>query len=404
MKSDFRKMVGALLLLVALLLAAGCAKRENPALPEAPPTGYTWEPTHQYPGLDDSVAIWSETPSRYVDVYTPPGYGDQIVGKRYPVLYLLPGYDGEPSFDFRFGNENYYAVASIAKIADRLIASGEIKPIIIVMPDASIQYGGSFYANSTLAGRWENMMSTELVNYIDQTYRTLVAKESRAIGGHSSGGYGAVRMAMTHPELYNSVSAMDAPLAFKGDCDTCGIRAFFKQYLDESKITTHEEFMGTDTAANTSRQTLEFRLQPAKLLLYSMAATFSPGPKDVTTKFGNLQITLPFDYRGIVSQPIWDKWLQNDLYGWLDDATYVSNLQTFSNKIYFETSDHDVNGFNDQTRLFEQKLTAKGIVYAPARYSGYAGYDARSRSFLYDRMEYILKFHDKLLRDRDGQY
>ncbi|MCX6833181.1 MAG: hypothetical protein NT028_13825, partial [candidate division Zixibacteria bacterium] len=67
-------------------------------------------------------------------------------------------------------------------------------------------------------------------------------------------------------------------------------------------------------------------------------------------------------------------------------------------------SDHDVNMFNQQTQLFEQKLTTLGIDYESSTFSKYEGYDAQSRTFLYDRLEYILKFHDKHLRDRDGKY
>lgn len=409
MKSFLIRILGMLLPALVLLAMSGCGKRDNPAIPEGAPAGYIYDAVHEFDGITGAAtAVWSMNPNRHVDVYTPPGYGDQIVGKRYPTLYLLPGYDGEPSFYFEYGNENYYLAADIAKIADRLIASGEIKPLLIVMPDAAILYGGSFYANSTLAGQWENMMSVELVNYIDNTYRTLVAKESRGIGGHSSGGYGAIRMVMKHPELYNSVSAMDAPLDFSGGgCDTCGIKAFFKQYLDESKINnSNENFLDTDTAADTTRHTPNFRRQPAKLLLYSMAATFSPAPLNLANKFGTLQIALPFDHLGATNAPIWDVWMQNDMYSWLDNDTYKANLQQFSNKIYLETSAADVNRFNVQTLRFEQKLSQPGIQiqYTAAQYGTYSGYDARSRSFLYDRLEHILKFHDKLLRDRDGKF
>ena len=404
MKSVYR--IIGISLLANIILSVCCVKRDNPVVPEAPPAGLVAWFTHQYDGLTGTNSIWNRYPARRVAVYTPPGYDFEKIGPRYPTLYLLPGFDGEPSFNFEYGNETYYMAASVARVADRLIASGEIKPLFIVMPDAAIPYGGSFYANSTLAGKWEDMMSVELVHKIDTLtttetrtgsgLRTLAAKESRAIGGHSSGGYGAIRIAMTNDSLFNSVSAIDAPLAFDGSGSFGGIKELFHAYLDESGIATEEQYQATDTAG--------FRAEPYKVLVYSMAATFSPVPK-TGSKFGNLQISLPFDYLGNKVDSVWNRWLTNDLFGWLDNATYRSALKNQS--FYFETSDHDVNMFNQQTQLFAQKLSSLGIEGAKvesATFSKYEGSNARSRTFLYDRLEYILKFHNKYLRDRDGKY
>ena len=404
MKSVYR--IVGISLLAIIILSVGCVKRDNPAVPETPPAGLVAWFTHQYDGLTGTStnSVWNQYPARRVAVYTPPGYDFEKIGVRYPTLYLLPGFDGEPSFNFEYGNETYYLAASIAKVADRLIASGEIKPMFIVMPDASIPYGGSFYANSSLAGKWEDMMSVELVHKIDTLtttetrpgsgFRTLAAKESRAIGGHSSGGYGAIRIAITNDSLFNSVSAIDAPLAFNGSGSFGGITELFSAYLNESGITTDSLYLATDTTG--------FRAKPYKILFYSMAATFSPAAKTAPTGLGSLQISLPFDYHGTVVQSVWDQWLNNDLYGWLDNATYKSALT--NQNLYFETSDHDVNMFNKQTVLFEQKLTSLGINYQSATFSKYEGSNAQSRTFLYDRLEHILKFHDKHLRDRDGKY
>jgi len=403
MKSIHR--ILAIALLVLVVLAVGCVKRDNPVTPDNPPAGLVAWFLHDYDGLGSTYTPWYQFRSRMVAVYTPPGYDFQLVGPRYPTLYLLPGFDGEPSFGFRYGNETYFLAASVAKVADRLIASGEIKPMFIVMPNASIPYGGSFYSNSTLAGRWEDMMSLELVHKIDTLtqiddrdgagFRTITAKESRAISGHSSGGYGAIRMALVHDSLYNSVSAIDAPLSFAGGGSFTGIKEFFDDYLTESGITTEAQYLETDTTG--------FRAQPYKMLMYSMAATYSPGPRTGGTgTFGNLMIRLPFDYQGNLVDSVWNKWMANDLYTWLDDAAFQTKLR--NQHLYLETSDHDVNMFNQQTQLFEQKLTSLGISYGSATFSKYAGSDAKARTFLYDRIEYILKFHNQYLRDRDGNY
>jgi S-formylglutathione hydrolase FrmB len=383
-------------ILLLALLAVGCTQRDNPAMPEKPLAGQIFQASHQYDGLTNLAdADRARHAARWVSAYLPAGYREDIVGQRYPVLYLLPGYDGEPSFEYRFGNENYYQLANIAEVADRLIAAGEIKPMIIILPDASIPYGGAFYGDSELDGPWEDMMARELVEYVEASYLTLrdqtgfEDKDFRAVAGHASGGYGAVRLAMNYPDQYNSVSAIDAPLAFE---DLAGL---FDDYLTESSIGSAADFVATDTTG--------IRSQPYKMLLYSMAATFSPsGVRDETTNFGKLQIGLPFDYQGTQVDTIWSKWLANDLYDWLDLPEYQTALS--GQHLYFESSDHDINGFNAQTVKFQQKLSQVGISFASDTFSGYDGYDARSRSFLYDRLEYILKFHDQYLRDRFGQF
>jgi len=369
-----------IILAVALLvgLTAGCTQRDNPLTPSEPDgsRGLVFDAVHQYNGLMGLTdTVWSVFSARHVAVYTPPGYKTTSLGFRYPVLYLLPGYDGEASFQYDGGNENYFRIASIAKVADRLIASGEIKPMLIVMPDASIWYGGAFYANSELAGRWEDMMALELVDYIEDpdttVFRTIGSKEARAIAGHSSGGYGAIRLAMKYPELYNSVSAIDAPLSFDGARSSTGIRPHFSSYLTESGISSESDFLNTDSTG--------MRSQPSKLLLYSMAATYSPTVKDGTSPFGKMSILLPFDYQGNAIADVWSLWLDNDLYTWLDDGTYFANLQ--NQNIHLEWSDHDLMGFNSQTQAFSGKLAAAGVTHSTATFSSYGGYDAQSRSF-----------------------
>lgn len=93
-------------------------------------------------------------------------------------------------------------------IIDRAISSAKIKPVIMVMPDESTVFKGSFYANSKSSGKWSDFTSTELVNFIDKNFRTIADKDSRGITGHSMGGNGALRNAFLHPEIFSSVYAL----------------------------------------------------------------------------------------------------------------------------------------------------------------------------------------------------
>jgi S-formylglutathione hydrolase FrmB len=53
-------------------------------------------------------------------------------------------------------------------------------------------------------------VTQDLVQYIDSHYRTLTDRESRGLAGHSMGGYGTLRIAMKHPEVYASIYAMSS--------------------------------------------------------------------------------------------------------------------------------------------------------------------------------------------------
>lgn len=139
-----------------------------------------------------------ENVRRRVSVYLPPDY--EKSSKRYPVIYFLHGFFWSDSLLVNSDHINH--------IIDRAIHLQKIKPVIIIMPDESTVFKGSFYANSESAGNWSDFTSIELVNFIDQQYRTIADKESRGISGHSMGGNGALRNAILHPEVFSSVYAL----------------------------------------------------------------------------------------------------------------------------------------------------------------------------------------------------
>jgi enterochelin esterase-like enzyme len=142
-----------------------------------------------------------DSPTRKIIVYLPPGYERQKK-MRYPVVYLLHGFNG-----FGVGNKVWVRENGNFNIEtiSRLITEKKINPMIVVMPDGSNRYGGSIYTNSITTGNWEDYIVRELVAFIDKNYRTLALAESRGIAGHSMGGYGALKIAMKHPDVFGAV-------------------------------------------------------------------------------------------------------------------------------------------------------------------------------------------------------
>ncbi|WP_294296640.1 alpha/beta hydrolase-fold protein [uncultured Chryseobacterium sp.] len=171
-----------------------------------------------------------ENTERRISVYLPPDY--ETSSTRYPVIYFLHGFFWSDSL--LVNNDK------INRIFDRAIHLKKIKPVIVVMPDESTVFKGSFYANSQSAGKWADFTSQELVNFIDSHYRTIPNKESRGIAGHSMGGNGALRNAILHPETFSSVYALspgvlDARYFALTEIEAYKITARIKEVKDLSK-------------------------------------------------------------------------------------------------------------------------------------------------------------------------
>jgi S-formylglutathione hydrolase FrmB len=127
-------------------------------------------------------------------VYLPPGYKDPAnASRRYPVVFFLHGLweDSDRWFD-RGGGASF----------DSAIKEKRLPPVIVIVPDA----GFSFYSD-TLDGKkpYARFFIEEMVPWADKTFRTTARREGRLIGGNSMGGFGALKFAFGHPELFSAV-------------------------------------------------------------------------------------------------------------------------------------------------------------------------------------------------------
>jgi enterochelin esterase-like enzyme len=124
--------------------------------------------------------------------------------RKYPVLYLLHGLGGGARawVSEKAGRPN------VKKALTALINKNEAKEMIVVIPDTNYKYIGCWYANSSLTGNWEDFITRDLISYIDKNYRTIAARKSRGIAGHSMGGYGALRIGMRNSSLFSVIYSM----------------------------------------------------------------------------------------------------------------------------------------------------------------------------------------------------
>jgi S-formylglutathione hydrolase FrmB len=136
-------------------------------------------------------------------VILPPGYAQETgrqSGRRYPVLYYFHGLGDNEQMFVRSGGFDL-----IEDLRDR----HQLGDFIIVTPAGY----SSFFMNSYDGRfRYEDFFLQEFMPWIESHYRIAARRESRAIGGISMGGYGALRMAFLHPQMFGSVSAHSAAL------------------------------------------------------------------------------------------------------------------------------------------------------------------------------------------------
>src|SRR5438876_2617042 len=140
-------------------------------------------------------------------LYLPPSYSNST--KRYPILYFLHGmYENEMRWSSRGQTD---------LMLDRMIADGKIGEFIVALP-----FGGTSFYSNTRDGteRWEDVIVTEFIPMIESAYRVNATRATRGISGISMGGYGALKIAMKHPEMFGSVSAHSAALVPDFDTTT----------------------------------------------------------------------------------------------------------------------------------------------------------------------------------------
>jgi S-formylglutathione hydrolase FrmB len=116
--------------------------------------------------------------------------------RRYPVLYLLHGLGGSAA-DW---------VSTRAHLADYAAQY----PFIIVVPEGK----DGWYTDGLKPNeKFESYFVGELIPDVDRRFRTLASREGRAVAGLSMGGYGSMKFALKHPELFAFAASMSGALA-----------------------------------------------------------------------------------------------------------------------------------------------------------------------------------------------
>ena len=162
-------------------------------------------------------------------IYLPPSYFVEPL-RRYPTFYLLHGSPGGPN--------DWFQAAHAATTADALIAAGKMRETIVIGVDGNGPiYRFSEWANSFDGRqRMEDALTQDLVPFIDHHYRTLAQAANRAIGGLSMGGYGAVNIALHHPEMFRGVMSLGGYFQAEGPVFGSGVGSVAYRQLNSPSL------------------------------------------------------------------------------------------------------------------------------------------------------------------------
>lgn len=248
-------------------------------------------------------------------IYLPYGYFEHPE-KRYPVLFYLHGTPSSPQEEAPF-----YAI-----LADLLIASQRITPMIVVFPNGNVDFNEflglpydelplryrlvfnengqlpAYWANSSVLGNMEDDIVFELYDHIDATYRTKKGKQYKAVNGFSGGG-GGQYMVLPHSDRFGSVStssgfgvAWEYEMLIYPTIDTILGKIAFDNGFTDTHLATFYEHDPLDITNPFSNY-----LGP----IYNQSLVFSP---DSMAPF---LAQLPIDNNGFIRDTIAQQWINN---------------------------------------------------------------------------------------------
>ncbi|MFW6049719.1 MAG: alpha/beta hydrolase [Myxococcota bacterium] len=285
---------------------------------------------------------------RDVYAYLPPGYDDGDT--RYPTVMLLAGFASTHRSVLGFDPWEPNPVERF----DRLVVSGDCPPAILVLPDCMNRWGGSQYVDSPATGAYQSHLAEEVIPEVDRSLRTLPERSGRAVVGKSSGGFGALRLAMDRPDLFAAVASHAGDALFEVSMRPMlttaaiaveragGLTAFAERVL-EGGPRSSAEFEG--------------------VLVLACAAAYSPEPRSPLP-----HCVLPFDpVTAEIVPDVWERWLEHDPVRRLPAAAEALGSMEL---VYLDAGDRDEHGLHFAARVLRDGLRRAGATVHHEEFEG----------------------------------
>lgn len=231
-------------------------------------------------------------------------------GSRLPLVYYLPGWDNSSASFIR--NPSSW-LSLVQQVADR------VTPVRIAVVDGDDRWGGSQYLNSPAQGNYADYLCRDVVAEVEASFPVPLRGIRRIIAGHSSGGFGALRLAMAGHGLFDGVVALSP---------------------DSDFPVTHLPLVRVAAVVHAPPDLIE-RCERGRVdsldgdvaYVVGLSAAYAPSGPSAPGRFDWL-----YDRSGAFRPDVWSRWLAND------PLTIVrENPSAFSprQRIYLDGAAHD---------------------------------------------------------------
>ncbi|MEI6714258.1 MAG: alpha/beta hydrolase [Verrucomicrobiota bacterium] len=281
---------------------------------------------------------------RRVAVFTPelPRFSSKLL-----TCYYLPGYGGS-SEDFLGPNGGHFATV-FQQLADQGIA------LRMVVVDCRNRWGGSQYLNSPAQGNYADYILEDVIPALEKRYGTPVTPRDRIIAGHSSGGFGALRVAMMAPEKFGAIVALSPDSDFE---------------------VTHRPLAQADVVSSVTPMQLRSYIAPREKMarpgnglvsiMLGLSAAYAPKGPNEPGQFHWL-----YDEKGHWQEDVWQNWLE-------EDPVVIArrNPLVFMpyHRIYLDGAEHDEFGAQKGARVMESLIKDNSKVVFYESKDGHADY------------------------------
>jgi enterochelin esterase-like enzyme len=316
---------------------------------------------------------WSDPTDRELSVYLPPGYSEDR--EPYSVLWDLAGYtsSGLSHVNWRNHGEN------LPERLDRLIGKGALEPVVVAFPDCYTSLGGNQYVNSASVGRYADYLNEELLPLAAERLNVVPGRDGNAAFGKSSGGYGALFLAMNYPEHWGAIASHAGDMGFE-----------LVYQADFPLVCEVLERYGGDSEAFIRDFWRKNRLSGrdfATLMVLAMAASYDPDPARPS------RIRLPFDLRTCeVDTNRWAEWQAFDPLNMLD---HCAGALKSLHGLYLDVGTRDQYRIQYGTRRFVDRLEAMGVPHFFEEFDG-------THSAIDWRLDHSLPYLAKALKKGRG--
>jgi enterochelin esterase family protein len=302
-------------------------------------------------------------------VYLPPGYDP--AGPRLPSVLVLPGFAANHRSIVGFDPWKPNTVEAF----DAQIVAGESPPALLVLPDCVTRWGGSQFLDSAATGAYQTYLADEVIPHVDRTFRTIPAREGRAVVGKSSGGFGALRLGMDRPELVSAIGSHAGDAAFE---------ITMRPLLTTAAIAMAKAgglgAFAERVVQGGPRGAMEFDA----VFVLAASAAYAPEPSN-DPPFCALPVDLA---TGELVPEVWARWLAHDPLRLVDArADALRSMRA----VYLDAGDVDEHGLCFAARALEASLAKHGAPVVRHEFEGghrgTSGRYAVSLPFLIEALE-----------------